>query len=361
MIPGARNVDHYAFTVPDLAEAVEFFVDVLGADLAYRIQTVSDSGDFMREQLDVDSKATASIAMLRLGPTTNIELFEYSAPEQSSAVPCNDEIGGHHLAFWVEDVDAAVRYLERQPGVTVLGAPMTMPEHMPNAGDRWVYFLTPWGMSMEVHHVPSGMPYERQTDLRRYGPCDEWHNGRSPRLATRGIPTARNVDHVGYTVPDLDEAVFFFTEVLGAREVLRLGPWELGQDFMRQQLNIPRGGMQRQALLRIGPTDNIELFEYATGAVSRDVPRNSDVGGHHLAFYVDNVPRAAEYLAEQEGVTILGEPQRIQEGPIAGDTFVYFRSPWGMYLELINLPDGSLPYEEETECRRRPASSLWHC
>jgi catechol 2,3-dioxygenase-like lactoylglutathione lyase family enzyme len=41
---------------------------------------------------------------------------------------------------------------------------------------------------------------------------------------TDGIPTARNVDHFGYNVPNLDEAIDFFVEVLGAEEAFRWGP-----------------------------------------------------------------------------------------------------------------------------------------
>ena len=39
--------------------------------------------------------------------------------------------------------------------------------------DRWVYFLAPWGMQMEILHMPPGMPYERATPARRYGPCED--------------------------------------------------------------------------------------------------------------------------------------------------------------------------------------------
>ena len=47
-IPGARNVDHVAFTVPDLRRAVAFFVDVLGAETIYWEGPVQDlAGDWM--------------------------------------------------------------------------------------------------------------------------------------------------------------------------------------------------------------------------------------------------------------------------------------------------------------------------
>lgn len=172
-IPTATNVDHVAYTVPDLNQAVEFFVDVLGADLLYRLDSVKDDeGDWMRRQLGVDPRAKAQIAMLRLGPVTNVELFQYEAPGQSRQLPRNSDHGGHHLAFYVEDIEAAAEYLRAQAGVTLLGDVQTI-EDGPIAGDRWVYFLAPWGMQMEILHMPPGMPYERATPARRYGPCED--------------------------------------------------------------------------------------------------------------------------------------------------------------------------------------------
>lgn len=43
--------------------------------------------------------------------------------------------------------------------------------------------------------------------------------------APSGIPTARNVDHVGVTVPDLDGAVSFFVDVLGCEVIYRTVPF----------------------------------------------------------------------------------------------------------------------------------------
>lgn len=173
-IPTVRNVDHVAYTVPDLDEALEFFTDVLGADLLYRLHDVKDDdGDWMHRQLGVHPRARAQIAMLRLGPVTNIELFQYEAPDQNKRLPKNSDHGGHHLAFYVDDVDAAAEYLRAQPGVTLLGEPQTIHDG-PIAGDRWMYFTTPWGMSMEILNMPSGMPYERETPARRFGPSESW-------------------------------------------------------------------------------------------------------------------------------------------------------------------------------------------
>ena len=174
-IPGALAVHHVAFTVPDLDQAVDFFIEVLGAELLYRIGPVEDKeGDWMTRQLGVDRDAAAHIAMLRLGPVTNLELFEYTAPDQRRELPRNSDWGGHHLAVAVADVDTAVAYLRAQPGVEVLGEPQTITDGGPIHGDRWVYFRTPWGLQLEVLRMPPYMPYERATDARLYSPTTSW-------------------------------------------------------------------------------------------------------------------------------------------------------------------------------------------
>lgn len=174
-IPGARAVHHVAYTVPDLNQAVQFFTDVIGAELVYRLGPVHSQGDWMTRQLGVAAEAHAQIAMLRLGPVTNLELFEYTAPGQRRSLPRNSDWGGHHLAIYVTDVDAALAYLRTQPGVRVLGEPQTIPDG-PIAGDRWVYFLTPWGMQLELIHLPAGTPHEQHTRARLYLPEQPWTN-----------------------------------------------------------------------------------------------------------------------------------------------------------------------------------------
>src|SRR5882757_8526631 len=102
-LPGARAVHHIAYTVPDLEQAVSFFVDVIGAELAYRLGPVEDAeGDWMTRKLGVHPRASAHIAMLRLGPVGNLELFEYTAPDQDHGRPLNSDWGGHHFALYVD-------------------------------------------------------------------------------------------------------------------------------------------------------------------------------------------------------------------------------------------------------------------
>lgn len=174
-IPTARNVDHLAYTVPNLDEAVAFFIDVLGCSYLYEVGPLEfQDSDWMREHLDVHPRARLRHVLLRCGPVTNIELFEYDAPDQSKKTPSNSDVGGHHIAFFVDDLEAAAEYLRAQPGVIILGNP-THVDAGPSAGLEFLYFKTPWGMSMELVRHPAKLPYEDTVEDRHFGPVENWN------------------------------------------------------------------------------------------------------------------------------------------------------------------------------------------
>lgn len=155
--------------MPDLEEAITFFTGVLGCELVYQLGPIEWPGDnFFERQLNVHPRSSMRVATLRCGPVTNLEIFEYSAPDQQTRMPKNSDHGGHHLAFFVTDMSAAVDYLLEQPMVTVLGEPQTDSGLI--EGNEWVYFLTPWGLQMEIRKWDRGQPYEETTGARMFGP-----------------------------------------------------------------------------------------------------------------------------------------------------------------------------------------------
>ena len=168
-----------------------------------------------------------------------------------------------------------------------------------------------------------------------------------------GIPGLRGADHIGVTVPNLDQALDFFCSVIGCEKIYELGPFSSNDDWMAVHLRVDaRATMRRLALLRCAQGSNIEIFEYETVDQSRQPPRNSDVGGHHIAFYVDDFDAALCWLRSQ-GVEICGTPTHRQDGPSGGQTWVYFLTPWGMQLELVSFPNGKAYEASATRL-------LWH-
>jgi len=152
-VPGLRGIEHVGLTVPDLEAAQRFFVDVLGCAFVFADGPYANAPDFMTGSLGVDPKASFRYAFLRCGHGANLEVFEYQAPDQAEALPKNSDVGGHHFCFYVDDIEAAVAYL-RAHGIRVLD--LNEVASGPAAGSRWVYFLAPWGLQLELVSYPGG-------------------------------------------------------------------------------------------------------------------------------------------------------------------------------------------------------------
>jgi catechol 2,3-dioxygenase-like lactoylglutathione lyase family enzyme len=179
----------------------------------------------------------------------------------------------------------------------------------------------------------------------------------------QGLPGLRGADHIGLTAPDFDEAADFLENVLGLEPFYQMGP--IGSpdtDLMREMLNVhPRAVIRRVRHYRCGHGPNIELFEYESPDQRREMPKNSDWGGHHIALYVDDMDAALAHL-RAHGVRLMpgGGGRAIARGPEAGLRSCYFLTPWGLQMELISYPNGK-GYEQDTERRlwdpRNPAAA----
>jgi glyoxylase I family protein len=159
VLTGVRGVDHIGVTVPDLEAAHDFFVRVLGCEYLYRLGPFADSGHWMSEHLGVDDTTVMrQLRFYRLGGQAIFEVFEYEAADQNAVPPRNSDIGGHHVALYVDDLDQA-RSALLDEGIEVLGEPTS--SRGPSEGQRWVYFLAPWGLQFELVSYPHGKAFDR--------------------------------------------------------------------------------------------------------------------------------------------------------------------------------------------------------
>ena len=99
------------------------------------------------------------ITLVRCGYGSNIELFQYTSPDQKNMTPKNSDIGGYHIAFYVDDIKAAKAYLDGKGVKTFFNLPV---EQGPAAGQSIFYFLAPWGLQLEAISYPKGMAYEKR-------------------------------------------------------------------------------------------------------------------------------------------------------------------------------------------------------
>ena len=90
-IPGMRGGDHIGITVPDMEQAHEFLVGVLGCEFVYSLPEMRhDDDDWMREHLNVDPRrAVREIRFYRCGFGLNFEVFEYEPHDGQRDVPRN--------------------------------------------------------------------------------------------------------------------------------------------------------------------------------------------------------------------------------------------------------------------------------
>jgi catechol 2,3-dioxygenase-like lactoylglutathione lyase family enzyme len=151
----------------------------------------------------------------------------------------------------------------------------------------------------------------------------------TPALAD-SIPGLRGHDHTGVTVPDVKAATAFFTDVLGCKHAMSFGPFMDDKGtFMQDTVNVnPRAVIEQIVMVRCGYGSNIELFQYQSPDQSKTEPKNSDYGGHHIALYVDDIAKAAEYLRSKNVKTMQG-PIPVNEGPAAGQSILCISSPRG--------------------------------
>ena len=164
-IVSARHVDHVGITVPDLDAAIQFFENALGADLLWNL------GPFDETPTGVKIHSI-HIAMLRLGPNLNVELMAFDADAQQRTMPSNIDYGATHIAFFVNDLEAAAKSL-KEHGAELLKGPIDAKGDV-KQGERIWYFKTPWGAFMEILWRPDHLGYEEQTKNRLFQPHDSW-------------------------------------------------------------------------------------------------------------------------------------------------------------------------------------------
>ena len=167
-VPGIKSagIDHVGITVPNMREAERFFSEIFGCVAVTKIGPSSMTNSLSNDRkTQVPARAKSmTIKMLRCGHGSNIELFEYEGSKGKTIPPDHEDLGGHHIAFYTDDVEAGVAYLKSK-GITVIGEPMTMTSG-DTSGETWVHFFAPWGLEMELVGSPKGKAYEKRAPVK---------------------------------------------------------------------------------------------------------------------------------------------------------------------------------------------------
>lgn len=166
-IPGLAGIEHVGLLVPELESATAFFANVLGAETLYDIGPFDGPEDWMAGHLAGSSGAHIHrLRMIRIANGPAVELIELTRSDGGAAAETPP--GGWHIAFYVEDMDAALVQL-RAHGCTILSGPVEMTEG-PSAGMTWLYFKAPWGQQLELVSYVNGIAAYKQRRLEVWRP-----------------------------------------------------------------------------------------------------------------------------------------------------------------------------------------------
>ena len=123
-----NRIHHMAVICSDYALSKRFYTEVLGLEL---------KSEHYRKERD------SWKADLWLGDTYVVELFSFPDPPARPSYP--EATGLRHLAFAVDDIDAATAELDR------LGVAYEPPRTDEYTGKRFVFFSDPDGLPIELY------------------------------------------------------------------------------------------------------------------------------------------------------------------------------------------------------------------
>jgi catechol 2,3-dioxygenase-like lactoylglutathione lyase family enzyme len=147
----------------------------------------------------------------------------------------------------------------------------------------------------------------------------------------------KRLDHVGFSVSNIEESVDWYTFLLDEPPTLR-GVWEV--EYVSRVVGYP-GTVLDAALWRLPGDAVLELLEYKHPQPGRVDMETYNVGNGHLCLVVDDLAAEFERLqgrAEFRNPT----PVDIPWGHFAGGRSCYIRDPDGISIELLQYPPGGV-------------------
>ncbi|HTX01042.1 MAG TPA: VOC family protein [Acidimicrobiales bacterium] len=157
--------------------------------------------------------------------------------------------------------------------------------------------------------------------------------------------------HFSFTVSDLDQAVDFYTGLLGFECIHRQ---EQDNEYTRRLVGYPDAHLRVAQLVVPGQprglsTHDLELVQYLSPIGARGDHNICNPGQAHLALTVEDI--AAEHARlTRAGVEFFSQPNRITAGVNEGGATVYFYGFDHLVHELVQPPPSRI------EAYRSPAA-----
>ncbi|ATH61655.1 catechol 2,3-dioxygenase-like lactoylglutathione lyase family enzyme [Staphylococcus pasteuri] len=164
---------------------------------------------------------------------------------------------------------------------------------------------------------------------------------------------SRGINHIGLTVPDIEEATQFFKEGLDGKiaydsQTKYDNPRE--GEFVERVLGLQHGAkIIKKRMMVFGNGPNIELFEFKD-ATQRQAETLQDIGYTHISFYVDDFEHAVKQVKSAGGEPISEPHLNTRYEDTNDNQTVYIKTPWGSLIELQTIPNGYYyPPDSESE------------
>ncbi|CEF41602.1 glyoxalase/bleomycin resistance protein/dioxygenase [Acetobacter senegalensis] len=139
------------------------------------------------------------------------------------------------------------------------------------------------------------------------------------------------VDHTGFAVSSLDEAIRFWTGALGFTLERQS---EMGGDFLYQVTGVDDPSV-KTAIVKAPGGYVVELLQYSNGRQNGAIPNSAgSIGAAHLALTVKNI-HAAIARVEAAGWKAKGSALSIPGGPRKGTLVAYVSGPDHITIELM--------------------------
>jgi catechol 2,3-dioxygenase-like lactoylglutathione lyase family enzyme len=159
-----------------------------------------------------------------------------------------------------------------------------------------------------------------------------------------GLPVLTGIAHTAVCVPDIDEAVAWYTDVLGLRLVSP--PYRMEGDAIESDMHelVPSPVVMTAAIVGVEPDDRVlEIIEYPN--VSEGAERSgrnrsiTEPGITHVGLACDDIETTR---AELEGRGVEFITSGIAD--VAGLRTAWFRDPWGVVFILMQKGHPDRPY-----------------
>lgn len=175
MQPTVHGLEHVGITVPDVEKATDFFRSVFDAKICYDVLTPEDTpqqGESSEQRLGMAAGArVVHIRLLRIGNSSNIELFQIKGAEPQPAASLSD-VGITHISFYVDHLEGMVDKFKNEGG-RILSEPFALPGKESGPRNFTVYGQAPWGTLIEMITYSGEMDYPANSESKRWTPLNE--------------------------------------------------------------------------------------------------------------------------------------------------------------------------------------------